>query len=480
MLRKILQKSYSTEDILLLAFVILYFNASVGAFYSLLGSGYPSSSFLSPPVDGFLIAIDKLQITDAEGYPLMLLGRDKARMHIIILIFFGYTLFLLLRKTWNTRSVIFFTLLSYPVLFSINTVSSTIIVFVLIFFSLTSDVLFARVLTIALAGALNIYSLIFLAPILCTARTMRTAGWVALSVLTCLAAIHAILFLIAPSDISLSYFLTHEILPPPITSIEYSLAYGSSLYMPLAFLFEQLYGTAFVDHPEIITLSFVLAILLLTFLYQRKRGNLKTIYEGLTFEKLLFISCISSVLLPTGGSDAGLLMMLLPLLILREIQYSFGYFLLYGLLLGAKNLVWFGHLDETTGLFISLQVFINPLILSILLLAEVGGIGFLGRGHQESISFRPAKWYAFVPAGALLVGIVILAGHTYDVANRRQLHNREAGLPLDFDPQIYLNLHPGLQEFWISVGMRESGQALLDHAEVHYKYFGAKDGWTYK
>ncbi|HWA35548.1 MAG TPA: hypothetical protein VG737_15510 [Cyclobacteriaceae bacterium] len=62
----------------------------------------------------------------------------------------------------------------------------------------------------------------------------------------------------------------------------------------------------------------------------------------------------------------------------------------------------------------------------------------------------------------------------------RQEHNKEAGLPLDFDPATYLEINPGLVEFWESHGMHESGDVLLNHAEEHYKAFGAKDGWKYK
>ena len=62
----------------------------------------------------------------------------------------------------------------------------------------------------------------------------------------------------------------------------------------------------------------------------------------------------------------------------------------------------------------------------------------------------------------------------------QEIHNIETGLPADFDPAIYLRLNPGLEEFWKSQGINDSGQRLLDHAEEHYKAFGAKDGWRYK
>jgi hypothetical protein len=62
----------------------------------------------------------------------------------------------------------------------------------------------------------------------------------------------------------------------------------------------------------------------------------------------------------------------------------------------------------------------------------------------------------------------------------QQTHNLEVGLPIDFDPELYLELNPGLIEFWHSRGINKSGQDLLNHAELHYKNFGIKDNWKYK
>lgn len=63
---------------------------------------------------------------------------------------------------------------------------------------------------------------------------------------------------------------------------------------------------------------------------------------------------------------------------------------------------------------------------------------------------------------------------------KQQAHNRNVGLPVDFDPKTYLKLNPQIQKFWRSSGIKESGQALFDRAELHYKEFGSKDGWKYK
>lgn len=67
-----------------------------------------------------------------------------------------------------------------------------------------------------------------------------------------------------------------------------------------------------------------------------------------------------------------------------------------------------------------------------------------------------------------------------EVDPKIKAHNLAMGLPPDFDPELYLQMHPILVKFWNSRGIFESGRPLLDHAEIHYRDFGAKDGWQYK
>ena len=62
----------------------------------------------------------------------------------------------------------------------------------------------------------------------------------------------------------------------------------------------------------------------------------------------------------------------------------------------------------------------------------------------------------------------------------KKAHNISVGLPADFDPARYLELNPGIQDYWKASGINESGQQLLNHAEEHYIGFGAKDNWKYK
>ena len=67
-----------------------------------------------------------------------------------------------------------------------------------------------------------------------------------------------------------------------------------------------------------------------------------------------------------------------------------------------------------------------------------------------------------------------------DVPPETKAHNLEMGLPPDFDPALYLRLNPGLIEYWHSVGIYESGSALLRRGELHYVGFGANQKLPYK
>ena len=79
--------------------------------------------------------------------------------------------------------------------------------------------------------------------------------------------------------------------------------------------------------------------------------------------------------MPVTG-DYYLLIMFIPLLAYPKTYYSFGYFLTYGLLLGAKN---FPYIDIVHGNNISVQVLINPFLLLLLFLAEFDLLSFIKR-----------------------------------------------------------------------------------------------------
>jgi hypothetical protein len=99
--------------------------------------------------------------------------------------------------------------------------------------------------------------------------------------------------------------------------------------------------------------------------------------DYISFEKAVFVTCIAFVVFMPVTGDYYLLIMFLPLLLFPRAQYSLGYFLAFGLLLGAKNI---GYFPEPVGANpLSLQPFINPLLLLLMLFAEFDIIPFMRR-----------------------------------------------------------------------------------------------------
>ncbi len=79
--------------------------------------------------------------------------------------------------------------------------------------------------------------------------------------------------------------------------------------------------------------------------------------------------------------DYYLLVMMISLIIFPKSSYSFYYFLAYGLLIGAKNFIW---LDEVLGNPIAIQVFINPILLLLFLVAEFDLLSFMKRVSKNT------------------------------------------------------------------------------------------------
>ncbi len=87
----------------------------------------------------------------------------------------------------------------------------------------------------------------------------------------------------------------------------------------------------------------------------------------------MFLASFSFILFMPVTGDYYLLMAFIPLVLFPKNRYSLGYFVAYGILLGAKNIVF---LDNTN---ISLQSFINPLMILLMLIAEFDLIPFIRR-----------------------------------------------------------------------------------------------------
>jgi hypothetical protein len=225
-----------------------------------------------------------------------------------------------------------------------------------------------------------------------------------------------------------------------------------------------------------------------------KRKLVIIVEELFTKEKMLFTLCISFVLLMPVSADYYLLIMFIPILAYPKTNYSLGYYLCYGLLLGAKNFEYIGIVSYN---YVSWQVFINPILLLLLLFGELGLLPSIRRDSSEllfeesktikgmsylltrlSIFIRSISKKSWVILGILTAACVLAwAIINYRIEFQKKQHNIEAGLPEDFNAVMYLDLNPQLVEFWNSKGINESGPLLIKRAEDHYKAFGSKEGY---
>ena len=528
--RSYFQRSYRPQDILLLAFVFLCINIAVNFIYSLKGMGYPYNSFLVDPKDrfgDFFKVIDAFNIVKIwpgdnpyEGAT-QIYARPFASLYYVLfgklILQFGhqYLIYAALCFTFlisivltssiagSNLKTIFLALVSYPVIFAIDRGNFAIIVFLFLLIALITRRDFLSTFLIAAAASLKITPLIFILPLLVREpitirRTVKiiaqTAIWLLL-INFFSAMILKQIFTTAQqgaSELSDNLVLYTNTM---ITDMR-GLGHGSSLYMPLVWISYQLgMKDYFLSHVKPILMPVVVGGVIASAL-TLKGEFIQKFRKTLSFENLIFPLCLSFVLFTPVSADYYLIILLLPLLIFPQTKYSFAYFLLYGVLLGAKNFVWLGDVQPGFQVYVSWQVFINPMLILILLFAEFDMIGFMKRHSSDSAAgenflinyLRKVGQPAFQFLNnqkkiiVILAFISVLGGFTFYKfrKTRQEIHNIEAGLPADFDPAIYLRLNPGLEEFWKSQGINDSGQRLLNHAEEHYKSFGARDQWRYK
>lgn len=403
------QNSYESKDVFLLAFIVLYINAGINAFFSLKGLPYPYNSFLITPDDrfgDFFKVIDGFQIADTwEGVNatfiyyenvlpfaatlyfvfanlILFIGNKYVVSIFLCLITFG-CIYLIARKKGNDRATVFFTLVSYPMLFTLDRGNIAILVFLLLLFALTTEKVMLSTLALALAASIKLTPVIFMFPILL--NRPLSVKWLTQVLLLFLAWFLLINFISIQIN---GHLLTPSIFDPFVLFTETissytkhhidsmkGLAYGSSLYMVIAYISHKLQILPlFKPHGlAIITWAVIVFFLLL------KKDIINTLEDAMTRNKMIFILCISFVLFMPVTGDYYLLIMFIPLLAYPKTYYSFGYFLAYGLLLGAKN---FPYIDFINNNNISVQVLINPLLLLLLLLAEFNMINFMKRDSQ--------------------------------------------------------------------------------------------------
>ncbi|MBY0433304.1 MAG: hypothetical protein K2U26_04260 [Cyclobacteriaceae bacterium] len=524
----VLKRSYASKDILILALCFLILNILVNLFNKyVLGLGYPHNTFLFIPEDrfaDFFKIIDALHVAETweNGNPyektfnayavpfattyyyffaeLILLLKNKYLVYGILIVSLLASHIFISKKTGNSYFTIILSIISYPVIYSIDRGNFALTVFILIFFGLTTNKIAVRSLAIALATSLKITPFIFIVPAivskpysfknLIASVSLFILFVVLINFLAVKVIEHQLTFTTfdfhAFSNMLSSYQSTY------LVNMD-GLPYGSSLYMALLFMAKK-FSVNFLPTTSSIAIPFYV-FSAIGFLLLLRDGRKISLYNYFNYEKNLFIISFSFVLFMPITADYYLLILLLPLLIFPKCNYSFGYFVIFGLLLGVKNIMFF-HFTN-----ISYQVLINPLLLLALLFAEFDLIPFIKRGALESIPKYDYKIITYIKnrtntvalqlrpyaklAGLLVMLFIIGSSLLYwksrqDYKSWRDKHNLEYGLPLDFDPEIYLKLHPELVEFWESKGIKETKQNQLIHAGEHYKYFGVKDNWTYK
>lgn len=544
-------KTYTPNDVFRLAFVLLCLNTTIAIINSLSGLDYPFNTFLVWPserfgdlfrgVDGFGIVdvwpgfesnfkyYDHLLPFTATSYfitgKLIQLFDDKyIVLSLIYLVCILVTFFVSIKRN-NRPSVIFFALCSYPMIFAMDRGNIAMVVFLLLLIAFTTRHIVLSTLCIALAASIKLTPVVFvLLLLLDQPLSVRWVIKVMGLLLGWLLIINFISIQFNGNYLSPSLFSLSVLFNGPINSYNIShvktlqgLGFGSSIFMPLVYLCRK------YEIPEFFK-SYELAFFVITaigFCLLIKREIKYTFYWLLEKKNMLFVACLSFVLLMPVTADYYLLMLLIPLLVFPKTSFSFGYFLCYALVLGPKNIFFLLPSSFQGNKDVSLQVFVNPVLLLILLFAEFNlldsvkrdrlitsskGLGihflyflrniFLARGlltNNTKLRIREhweKGWFWIYSIGKLhrkKIIIIMIIGIAAWIASAQinmyliKTHNIERGLPADFDPKKYLELNPGIETFWLSKGIKHiSKRELWDHAELHYKGFGANDGWRYK
>jgi hypothetical protein len=493
-LAHLFKKKYRTADILFISFLLLYLNLDIIFLNSLKGLGFPYDNFLMESSTQFDYFFNITGVEESDNVLnktsnlspqlstpftisfstfLSKLIALTGKKHFILLaiyitLFLGFLL-LSLKKT-NSLKVIFLSLFSYPIILLLDRGNIFILgIFVLLLVTFASKDLFIQTLSLAIAASIQPFLILFMLPLSSKFHKQHSAQpktkiWFFFA-----------LWFICINAISLS--LNQNLIGlNAIDSIgggilgskmqdDSSMAYGSSLTGLLFYCFNKTY----------MVLSFALSAVIIISIFGFNKIKHRITTSQFTYENLTYIICIAITLLLPGFSGSYLVIMLLPLILFPAMEYSFGYLVVYGFILGAKN---FLHLNFSSQI-ISWQIIINPILLMLLLATELFQIRFIARSTGELKSGIRLNYIRQMAIAFYC--IILFIGYSYYKNNsERTAHNLRIGLPSDFDPELYLEINPGLQEYWWSIGINESGESLLNRAELHYKAFGSKEGWKYK
>ncbi|MEJ0055054.1 MAG: glycosyltransferase family 87 protein [Bacteroidota bacterium] len=385
-----------------------------------MGFGYPYDTFLFIPEDrfaDFFKVMDALNVTETwPGYNPYDITLDLYALPFGTVYYFGFAkliafvgnkyvvytglillllvlLTLIIRKKGSSNSVVLLIFLSYPIIYAIDRGNIAFVVFILVLFALTTDNILLASIAIAFAVSIKVIPAIFILPVILTRpfsvkRTLMAIGILIVGVVV----INFLSVKIINSQ------LTNE----PFTFAEFSrmigffykddllnfrgLAFGSSLYLPLLYSAETLnVSYQFLNTIRPATVPLIIFSIIGIFLIAKYSFS-SLVEKYLTYEKTIFVLCICFILFPPVSADYYLIMMFIPLIIFPKTQYSLGYFLCYGILLGAKNFIHIGDTD------VSWQSFINPFLLLILLISEFDLIPFIKRS-TETVAISESSFF---------------------------------------------------------------------------------------
>ncbi len=347
------------------------------------------------------------------------------------------------RRNGNPNGAIVLSLLSYPVLYAIDRGNFAILVYLLVFTALTTSRDTVAMIMLAAATALKITPVIFIIATLLkrpvTFRRILATGAIFTSSLVAIlvGSVLIIKWQLTDAPFTLTEFSEMAKYYNDAYVSEFrGLSYGSSAYEALLYIFHKsgllasvqfffkpitvplfcafavvvglhfrsklpspyrvflIFAFLFIELAAIISLHLPPTLILVLF-----AGSLFTIWNlesldstmgfscviekiaaYINFEKAVFITSISFVLFSPVTGDYYLLFMLIPLLMFPKATYSLGYVVVYGLLLGAKNIGYFP--DTVGGNPLSPQPFLNPLLLTMMFFAEFDLFAWMKRTQQ--------------------------------------------------------------------------------------------------
>jgi hypothetical protein len=405
--------SFQPQHIVLFAFLITALNAIICLFNGyVFDLNFPNDTFLFSPKDrfaDFLKFMDNFKIVDTwpndfdyDGaffpYTMPLSSLFYVFFSYVIklfehpiIVYFGYILsllfiyFICLKSIGHTYTSIGLSILTYPMIFCIDRGNYAILIVILIMLALTMKSKLSSIVLISIATLLRITPFIYFLPLILKSKySFKSVFLFCLVFILSLISFHYLALFILDNTLNNQFnsaqnlFSGLDVYQKNYIERLDGLQYGSSLYMPFRYVMDY---TPFYKFGKVFMkpIYFPIILFLLSGLLLLRRFSLKELINKFcVYDKILFILTYSIIVFPPVTADYYLLLLLIPLFIISNSRYSFGYFISLGLLLAAKNIIFVG--DGT----VSLQIFINPLLLLLLILGELELIPMIKRTLVEN------------------------------------------------------------------------------------------------